>query len=1138
MLRGLAGRPAFAGLGRDLAAASLALAHAAVLLAVLGMAAFPYLAQGYLREEASRGLGREIRLERLSFNPFTFELRAAGFSVADKDGGEPLASFTRLEIDLDPSAVLGRRLALNRLILEDPALRLTRGQDGRTNFEDILSPSSPEESRDGFRLDLFPSKVRFTLRDVRMSGGYFSFDDRLTGNRQEVKDLRFTIDSLASDRPGLNEIFSTGGLVNESSLALTVKADLSGPVTELEARLDLKDVVFRHYTPYILPLKRPLDLHMEEAGIWARVVLPGRGAVDARAWLEGNVKVSALSLLDKGERVAGFDTLTVQGAKADLDTGSVAVERVAVSSPFVKITRDEAGIIGLIALLEPAAPPMKKDAEKAPAARPAVSVARLELKGGSAGFVDEGLDLAIPLHGIDVSVTGLDVAAGSFEGIEARAEGDRFERLSVACKGGYAPLALTGKASMEGIDLAKPLPAFKRLMPRLGLAGKASYELDFSIRERDGRVEPVINAALEVRGFAAMAEGQARPLARADRVAVRNVTLDMAARSARVGEFLASGGEAVLERAKDGTFPGVYAVVPAGPAGKDAPGPAWTVTSGRAALTGFAVEYVDQAAGASFAADLEELSVTNASTAMTGPVGVSLRGRAMGDAVVGIDGEARPGSMAATLNAYVSGLPLPGLARLGPALPVRVLSGKTSLSGKVELSRGKDGLAASFAGDAGLSLLKLARPGGEAPFASATGIEVKGAEAALSSMTFKADKVLVDEPWLDLVLDKNGKPVPPVRTGGDKDGKPGLPGPSAADKGGGISPPFSYQLGTLEMRRGWLEITAQGYEPPLSWLLSGIEATLTDVRPGKPVRFGLSLAAGHTGRLKAEGAAGLVSDAVLMDFRAALSNMDLGELSPVSRRYTGFPIQRGKLGLKLDYKATPRELDLRNNVVVTGMQLGPKSPGPETGNIPLDLAVSLLSDGKGVIDLDIPVKGDPATATADLKDVISTAMAGMFAKVLFAPLAALNVQQGRGTTVYLPFAPGSAELGEEARKSLASLGEALADRPRMSLEVAAFVDQAAEKEALTKALSLPPGGKQGRTGLLFRKTPVAPGEPVEPGQADWAKLARLRQDAVLDFLASQGKLPQERVFPLSVDPLSPPAVNGQPGGRAEVRLRY
>jgi len=1113
-LRGLA----LAGPGGALRACGAALllaAHALLLWTLMAGLAAPVLIKRSLALEVSAALGRSVTLESLSINPLECSLQAANFSVTGADG-EPLAGFERLELNLDPLDYLAGRFAVRRFRLEKPSLRLARGQDGALNVADLLSGSDSGAARKRGSFELIPTGLRYRVADFRIEGGSVVFDDRRAGTRQELTNLRLDIESLSSDQPGLMELFSTKAELNHSRLTLTVSADLSGPAPEFQARLDARDLELRHYTPYLLPLKNPLDVVMDEAGLQARLILPGGGSVRAPR-LEADARAAGVGLNAGGQRVASIESVETQGWAFDFADGSLRLERVVVQAPTIRLVRDAAGVIDLTGLLDPAEEtPVREGPGQA------VAVGEAVVRGGGVELVDKGLDFAVALSDVGLRVAGLDTGAGRIGSLTAEAAGDRFGRVTLKAAGTYAPLALEGEAGLDSLDLGKPLPLFKRLFPGLALSGSASARAAFRLSESQDGPAAAVHAELTLKELKAVAEGQAQPLLTAQAVAVSGVEAQYPASRVRVGQVRVSGGGAALARDERGAFPALAALGRNGQGREGQAGPDMQLDQAR--LENFALEYRDARQKTALRADLDEFSLQGLALGQDKPLAFAAKGRLQRQAPFELAGEARLAGPQASLKASLSELPLADVAGLVPGLPASVLSGRASLAGEAALDLSGKAPKASFKGDAGLAALKLARAAGGGAWLSLSGLAVKGLQFELDPLRVKAAGVLLEEPALSLALDKAGRPVSPL------DGARASVGDKAAAPGNAASPAPVPEWGVerLEVRGGRVALEAGMVDPPLPLDVSGVELTALGAGSAAPAAVSLKFKAGEWGWGWLDGQAGLGAGGAQANVRAALENLDLSELSPLARRYTGFPVTRGKLWVRTECLYDAARLDLKNNIVASGLQLGRKSPVPGGGDVPLDLAVSLLTNAKGVIDLDIPVTGSPDAAKADLKDVISTAMAGAFARIMFSPLAFLNVGQASGDVARLGFEPGSAELSPEARKVLERLGEAVAARPRLSLEVSAYADPLADAQALAARRARQ---EQGQPGASQQPTP-------EPSAKELEALARQRRSVVMAFLSQTGKLPADKLYAVNTEAAQPPKVKGQPDARAEVRLRY
>ncbi|WP_243438745.1 DUF748 domain-containing protein [Fundidesulfovibrio soli] len=1166
--------PEFYGVARALGVAALWCAYAVVLVLFLGSVALPLVFKGYLEREASAALGRDIRLASISVNPFTGRVRLGGFSLASKKGGDPLASFELLDVQVGPLSLARGRLLVRGLHLEKPSVRVGRDAGGELNIADLLPEARGGEPARGNPLEFTIPELSFSVSDVSITGGSLVFEDELKGTRHQVDDLRFNLESYSSGQSGLREAFSTEGLVNGSDVLLTVRADLYADPPQAEAKLSVKNLSLKRYSPY-LPLKRPMDLAVTDAGLRVRAVFGAAGR------LEGEAKLTGVGLSADAENFLRLDTIEVQGASLDPAVGSVEVERLVLASPVLGLSRDEQGRVGLLGALEL----VRQEDEKAEAAReagsapPGFKLAGAELRDGRVEIRDAGLGLTATLQDLRIGLTGFDAQAGRVESVRLEAGSNLFERLQARLAGAYLPLDLSGELTLEGLDFGKQLPTLKRLLPKLTLAGVAGNKTSFTLKDAAGQLAGTVSASLDVSGLRAQAEGQGAPLLQAKTLKVTGLDVDLAARRVAVGQVALGGGTAALTRAADGRFPALAALAVQAPA-QNAPQPAtqptphapaqpWRVSAGLLHVTDMAAAWQDDQAKTSLAVNLADLTLKDVGAAADKPVGFAVKGTFDTKAAFDVSGELTgvgTGGVSDTLGLAaklaLSGVDLAQAVRFAPGLPVIVQAGQAGAEGTLKASLGKGGVTASYAGGASVTGLSLAQPGQASPWLTLAGLSAAGIAFQLSPPDFKAESVILDTPVLQLALDKDGKPVLPFAVQAQAQGQTPAQAPEkgAAPKASGALP--GYDVASFLLRGGSVTVNPQGFDQPLSLTVKDIQVGLKGLKPGARAAVDASAQVGHSGKLRAQGNAGWSgSGPPVLDMKSTLDGLDLGELSPVSRKYTGFPITRGKLGLNLDYKIDGKTLDLKNKIVVSGLQLGRKTTEPGQKDIPLDLAVSLLTDSKGVIDLDIPVKGAPETAKADLRDVISTAMAGAFAKVLFSPLAFLNVAGSSGSTAYAPFLPGTDQLTPEARKTLASLGGALVGRPRLNVEIMTYVDPSTEAAAYGEALAAQAqaqaksqapqpaaekGGKLAKGAKAQAQVP-APQPATEAEQAaqparapsaeDWANLARKRMEVVWLLLTTEAKLPGERIFPVTGEATKPPKVQGQPGSRAEVRLR-
>jgi len=184
------------------------------------------------------------------------------------------------------------------------------------------------------------------------------------------------------------------------------------------------------------------------------------------------------------------------------------------------------------------------------------------------------------------------------------------------------------------------------------------------------------------------------------------------------------------------------------------------------------------------------------------------------------------------------------------------------------------------------------------------------------------------------------------------------------------------------------------------------------------------------------GEVNLLSAAKYSDVALNFRNMELTTFNPYSGKFAGYNISKGKLSTELRYRVEDRKLDAQHHIVVDNLEFGDKTDSKDAAPIPIKLAVALLKDRQGVIDLQLPVSGSLDDPKFRLGPIIWKALLGLLTKIATAPFALLGSLFGGGDEMaYVDFQAGSAELPAEQIEQLNKLATALAERPQLRLDV-------------------------------------------------------------------------------------------------------
>jgi hypothetical protein len=184
-----------------------------------------------------------------------------------------------------------------------------------------------------------------------------------------------------------------------------------------------------------------------------------------------------------------------------------------------------------------------------------------------------------------------------------------------------------------------------------------------------------------------------------------------------------------------------------------------------------------------------------------------------------------------------------------------------------------------------------------------------------------------------------------------------------------------------------------------------------------------------------------------LDVTGKVHDLELPPLSPYAIKYSGYGIERGKMSVDVHYEVLPSgQLTASNKLVLNQLTFGEKVEGAPA-SLPVKLAVTLLSDRNGVIDLDLPISGSLNDPQFSVGPIIVKAIFNIIGKAVTAPFTLLaKAFGGSGDEMsQVAFAPGSSVLSAPMRQNLDKVAKALADRPSLKLTVSGTADLEAER---------------------------------------------------------------------------------------------
>ncbi|MGE6793545.1 DUF748 domain-containing protein [Pseudomonas guineae] len=191
-----------------------------------------------------------------------------------------------------------------------------------------------------------------------------------------------------------------------------------------------------------------------------------------------------------------------------------------------------------------------------------------------------------------------------------------------------------------------------------------------------------------------------------------------------------------------------------------------------------------------------------------------------------------------------------------------------------------------------------------------------------------------------------------------------------------------------------------------------------------------------------------------LDIATRFKNVELTTLTPYSGKFAGFRIRKGRLNLDLHYQIEKGQLNAKNTLLLEDLQLGEKVDSKDAMDLPIRLAVALLKDTQGNIEIQLPVQGNLNSPEFSVMPIVWQTLRNLVLRAAQAPFKFIGGLVSGGSEVDLStvrFSAGESQLGSTAQSALDTLASALKERLALRLEVEGMSAQSSDGPPLAAA---------------------------------------------------------------------------------------
>ncbi|MBI5923772.1 MAG: DUF748 domain-containing protein [Betaproteobacteria bacterium] len=804
--------------------------------------------------------------------------------------------------------------------------------------------------------------------------------------------------------------------------------------------------------------------------------------------LELRLRLSDLRLTQHGgEPLLGFRELLVDLSAANLLRGALVFDDIRLDGLEATLILLPNARLNWSALLEA----LRTKDEKPDSPLPRLDIHHFALAGARLEFADQRMVPAFTtrVEPMDLELAEISTLPNDKGQYKLSARTSFGTRVDWQGEVGLEPLSLTGSLKLEAVDLARLAAYFKDRLPLAPPQGIASLSTDYRFGYASGKVDLHLDhLTAKLAGLRLQGNRSAGPALAADTLvaqegsydstknhfalAALNVTgsrvdlgrtkdggpgalelgqlrleqagIDLNARQARLGRLVLQDGRVRAARDAQGRIDLVEAFQSSAPAvppkrkakqvaaGRTASAD-WHYRLDKLELENFSAAFRDEsvAPAADLALEHIALSLQDISDDLKTALPLRAAFRARDGGSFEAQGKLVPAGPSADFQVKLTDLSLkPAQPYLSAVARLTLATGQLSSEGQVS----HDAKGTRYQGKFSLRDLRLNETESGNPFLS---------WKSLSSRAFEVTPTKLDIGELSLegldtqlIINKDKslsiqRILPPAKAEAVSS-VAGSPAPAASSK------PFVLNIDRLRVSRSEMDFADYSLALPFGTRIHNLRGVVTGLssQPNSPGQVELDGQVDDYGLARAVGQIDLFKPTDFMDLKVVFRNIEMTRLTPYSATFAGRKITSGKLSLDLEYKIKQRQLQGENKVIMDQLTLGERVDSPEAKNLPLDLAIAILQDADGRIDLGLPVSGSLDDPQFSYGGIVWKAIVNVITKIATAPFRALGALFGGGEkSESIAFDAGSARLTPPEQEKLVRLAAVLAKRPGLSLGV-------------------------------------------------------------------------------------------------------
>jgi hypothetical protein len=1043
---------------------------------LFGFFALPPIIKSQLVKRLPAITKRQAAVRQVKFNPLVLSLTVRGLALTEPDG-QVFASWEELYVNFQLSSLVRFAWTFAEIGLKQPYGHVVLFKDGRLNFANMFEETTPPPPKPQ-KPEKPGTLPRINVWRLHIDDGAVVLDDgtHRVPLHTEFKPINIALTNLTT-RLGKGSVYSFQAS-SDSGRSFSWAGTLVVQPFQSRGHFELTGGELSKWTPVLRDFLRA-EITDGRLNVRADYALAaGTNGFDATV-TNGVVELTDLKVkdLNTGDIVTTLPSLSMQPLDFDLRQRNLHVRAVEIAGLTSIVRVEKGGSLNLNKLLD--LPPAKAPPTNAPPVTPSapwtVTADDFALDEASISFAD--------LSRTSRFETTLKPIQVHLQHFTTRPDSDAAYGFSIATEAGekvsgsgtfsIAPLRLSGEVKLAGFEIKKYAPYYQDSLRGEVLAGKVDAGVEYRFAAASNApLITVSNASVALDGFQLKAADTGETVVGVPSFSVEGTEASLADRRIQVGLIKSTGGSILARQTRDGKInllgllnpPAARPTVTNNVAPSEAP---WTVLLKEIAFDGYAIRLEDQKLPKPASLGLDQLAfnVKGLSTVSNEPIAASLSVRLNQAGTVTAQGTAKISPPMADMELNVSDLDLrPFQPYLNEEVRLSITSGRFNTRGRVRYTPAGSGAPLlRFVGEMGLTNLLTSDQVLFKEFLKWDALDVTGIDFDLQPNQLQVEEVRWRGLQTSVIIGPDERPnlkaIMPEKAPNAPGGSATPTAPAATAAPPATAAPtkageFPVQLGALVLEDMSFHFEDESIEPHGGFDVQELSGTVKGLssQEQRTATVDLHGKVDAASPFSISGKVNPLAKDLQLDLSVAFTNADLTPFSTYLEKYAGHPLNRGKLSMGLHYDVNQKQLKAENKFLIDHFTLGPRNDSTNATHLPVKLAVALLRDRNGQINLDIPLSGRTDDPKFKIAPIVFQVVLNLIVKAATSPFSLLGALVGGGEELsFVQFEPGRADIPEAEAQKLEKLVNALYERPAVDLEIAGSFDPEKDRAALARA---------------------------------------------------------------------------------------